>query len=84
MLSQLIAGIIAGEDRVRLRALWNDIVTAAVGQRADAILVACTELNALGNLEDDRIPMADATLALAQATVKKYLEGKRRGSQGGV
>lgn len=72
--SRLIAGIISSEDRNDLRALWNDIVTTAVAERADAILVACTDLNALGNLEDDRIPMADATVALARATVKKYLE----------
>jgi aspartate/glutamate racemase len=37
--------------------------------------VACTELNALGSLEDERIGIADATVALAQATVRKYLEG---------
>ncbi|MBZ5720993.1 MAG: amino acid racemase [Acidobacteriia bacterium] len=77
MVNELIAGIIAGVDRVRLRRLWNDIITVAVAQCADAILVACTELNALGNLQDERIAMADATVALARATVKKYLEGNR-------
>jgi len=74
MVSELIAGIIAGTDRACLRAVWSDIVAAAVAQRADAILVACTELNALGSLEDERIAMADATAALARATVKKYVE----------
>ena len=78
MVSDLIAGIIAGEDRARLLALWNDIVTASVAQRADTILVACTDLNALGNLEDERVATVDATVALARATVKKYLEGGRR------
>jgi aspartate racemase len=84
MVNELITGIIAGTDRSRLRALWSDIVTAAVAQRADTILVACTELNAMGSLEDERIAMADATVALARATVKKYLEGKPRVSEAAV
>jgi amino-acid racemase len=75
MVNEVIAGIIAGSDRSRLRALWSDIIDVAVRQGADAVLVACTELNALGSLEDERISIADATVALAQATVRKYLEG---------
>jgi len=79
--TQLIAGIIAGNDCSQMRALWNEIVGTAVQQRADAILVACTEINALGSLEDHRIAIADATVALAQATVRKYLEGKPRNTR---
>jgi aspartate racemase len=74
--NELIAGIIAGREGAHMRALWNEIVNALVEQGADAILVACTEINALGRLEDKRIAVADATAALAQATVRKYLEGK--------
>jgi len=73
--TQLIAGIIAGSDRSQMRTLWNEIVDGAVEQGADAMLVACTELNALGDLGDSRIRIADATVALAQATVRKYREG---------
>jgi aspartate racemase len=76
--TELIAEIIAGRELAQMRAVWNEIVDAAVGQGADAILVACTEINALGSLEDERIPMVDATVALAQATVRKYLEGNHR------
>ena len=76
--NELIAGIIAGRELEQMRALWNEIVHATVGQGADAILVACTEINALGRLKDKRIAIADATVALAQATVRKYLEGNNR------
>jgi aspartate racemase len=72
--SELITGIVAGRERAQMRALWNEFVEAAVDQRADALLVACTELNSLGDLEDTRIKIADATVALARATVRKYLE----------
>jgi aspartate/glutamate racemase len=61
-----------------MRALWNEIVEGAVDQGADALLVACTELNALGDLEDKGIQIADATGALARATVRRYLEGNAR------
>ena len=76
--SELITGIVAGRERSQMRALWSQFVEAAVDQGADALLVACTELNALGELEDQRIEIADATAALAQATVRKYLEGGAR------
>jgi aspartate racemase len=76
--TELITGIIGGRDRAQMRALWNDIVGASVQQGAGALLVACTELNALGHLEDNRIAIVDATAALAQATVRKYLEGAPR------
>ena len=76
--SELITGIVAGRERAQMRALWNEFVEAAVDQGADALLVACTELNSLGDLEDTRIKIADATVALARATVRKYLEGSAR------
>jgi len=76
--SELITGIVAGRERAQMRALWNEFVEAAVDQGADALLVACTELNALGDLEEERIEIADATAALARATVRKYLEGYAR------
>jgi aspartate racemase len=76
--SELITGIVAGRERAQMRALWDEFVEAAVDQGADALLVACTELNALGDLEDTRIKIADATVALARATVRKYLEGSAR------
>jgi len=70
----LINGIIAGEDRGRLRQQWQDVVSMAVDCGADALLIACTELNALGELSDDRIGLPDATAALARASIRKYLE----------
>lgn len=73
--TELIKGIVAGRTLAELRALWEEIVGAAVEKRADALLVACTELNAFGDLEDPRIRTIDATVALARATVRKYLEG---------
>ena len=74
--SQLIAGIIAGADADRSRALWDEIVAGAIAEGADAVLVACTELNALGELKDNRIAIVDSTAALARATVREYLKIK--------
>ena len=76
--SELIEGIVTGRDWAEMRALWNDFVGEAVDRGADGLLVACTEINALGDLEDGRIKMADAAAALAVATVRKYLEGGGR------
>jgi aspartate racemase len=72
--TNLIAGIIEGRDLTQMRTWWSEILNSACGQGADAVLVACTEINALGQLEDHRIPLVDATVVLAEATVRKYLE----------
>ena len=76
--TELIAGIIEGRDLAQMRAQWKGILKDARVQGADAVLVACTEINALGQLEDGCIPLVDATVSLAQATVRKYVEVRRR------
>lgn len=67
----------AGSDSAQMQGRWKEVLDAAVAAGADAVLIACTEINALGNLMDDRIAIADATAALAQAIVRKYLEADR-------
>jgi aspartate/glutamate racemase len=72
----------AGSESAQMQALWKEVLDAAVAAGADAMLIACSEINALGNLMDDRIAIADATPALAQATVRRYLEADRVATTG--
>lgn len=73
LVTEIIAGIIAGDDRAGLRARWDEVLALSVRAGADSIMVACTELNALGDLNGGTLKVADATIALASATIRKYL-----------
>lgn len=51
--------------------LWDELMAEAAGEGLDAVLVACTDLNAL-DTRSTQVQVVDATRSLAAATVREW------------
>jgi len=68
----LILAIKSSSDRAAARGLWHDLVADLHSAGADTLLLACTDLNAVGASVDTHMALVDATRCLADAAVKTW------------
>ena len=69
----LLAAIMRGDSADALHHRWEQIASLAASNGARALLLACTDLNAVPGWDKVSLPVIDATRALAAATVAHWL-----------
>jgi aspartate racemase len=70
----LILAIKSSADRAAAAALWRDLIRDLVAAGADTLVIACTDLNAVGSTSGTSLAVVDATRCLAEAVVRKWLQ----------
>ncbi len=70
---RIIRAVKAGETGAPTRQAYEAAALRLAGRGADAVLVACTELSALGPLETPRLPVVDTLDTLVQAILARCL-----------
>jgi len=75
--NQVISGVKEpnGLDQARLN--WQELLNE-VGEQADSLILACTDLNIVADHHPTDIPIIDAGLCLARAVVDRYYEGLKK------
>jgi aspartate racemase len=69
---RLIAAIKSADRRAAER-MWRELLASLSAGRVDTVLLACTDLNAVGATAPAGVTILDATRCLATATVREWL-----------
>ena len=71
---RLIQTIKTAPDRQAALALWRDLLATLASEGVDAVLLACTDLNAVSAAVETSLRLVDATACLAAETVRVWRE----------
>ncbi len=74
IVNEMIKTIKAYKNDPHAVALWQKLLAEIKGEKIDAIIIACTDLNVVTDKCKSRIKLVDSSASLAKATIKKYLE----------
>lgn len=66
---ELLTGLWAGQPRADLALRWAEFLQRLGDQGASAVLLACTDFNAIGAVEGAAPPLVDATRLMAREVV---------------
>jgi aspartate/glutamate racemase len=68
----VLIGTIKTTSLAEARQLWQTIVEMLQAARVDAVLVACTDLNAITDMKQQPFSIIDATQQLAVKTIQVW------------
>lgn len=69
---ELITAVKTSADAALPRRLWDELTARVAADGADAILLACTDLNVVSQGLPEGVALVDATECLAKAVVREY------------
>lgn len=72
-INKIIQMIKIKENEELIESGWNELISEAVKNSIDTIIIACTDLSILKNRTNSEVNIIDSAEALAQVTVKRYI-----------